>query len=117
MDKDELNMDILINIMVILLTAIMISIIIFLVKDEIDFHNSHYTQESEIIVTIDKKETESIMAWEGAGIFDNCGSAIIPCNIKVLNKEDTQKYCDDLQETINKMDDDKINERKIDNDI
>lgn len=62
MDNDELNMNILIDLIVILFIAIMISIIIFLVKDEIDFHNSHYTQESEIIVTADKKETESRIA-------------------------------------------------------
>ena len=58
MDNDELNMNIIINLMVILLAAIMISIMIFLVKDKIDFHNSNYTQESEIIVTVDKKKTK-----------------------------------------------------------
>ena len=45
------------------------------------------------------------MAWEGAGIFDNCGSAIVPCNVKVIGKEAAQKYCDALQRVINEMDD------------
>ena len=42
-------------------------------------------------------------AWEGAGIFDRCGAAIVPCNVKVLGKEVAQKYCDALQEAINKL--------------
>ena len=42
-------------------------------------------------------------AWEEAGIFGKCGSAIIPCNVKVLDKETAQRYCDNLQEVINKM--------------
>lgn len=42
-------------------------------------------------------------AWEGAGIFDRCGAAIAPCNVKVLGKEAAQKYCDALQEAINKL--------------
>lgn len=61
MDKDELNMNIIIDLIVILLAAILISIIIFLTKDKIDFYNSHYIQENEIIVTADKKETKSRM--------------------------------------------------------
>lgn len=52
---------------------------------------------------------EFYKAWEGAGIFDHCGTAIVPCNVKVLSKEVAQKCCDDLQKVINKMDDDKIN--------
>ena len=48
---------------------------------------------------------EFYKAWKGAGIFDNCGAAIVPCNVKVLGKESAQKYCDALQEVINKMDD------------
>lgn len=40
-------------------------------------------------------------AWKDA--FDYCGTALVPCNVKVLNKESAQKYCDDLQEVINKM--------------
>lgn len=40
-------------------------------------------------------------AWEDA--FDYCGVAIVPCNVKVLEKESAQKYCDALQEVINKM--------------
>lgn len=55
---------------------------------------------------------EFYKAWDGTGIFDNCGAAIVPCNVKVLGKEAAQKYCDDLQEVINKMDDDKINEKE-----
>ena len=55
---------------------------------------------------------EFYKAWESAGIFDNCGAAIVPCNVKVLGKEAAQKYCDALQEVINKMDDDKINEKE-----
>lgn len=47
---------------------------------------------------------EFYKAWEGAGIFDNCGAAIVPCNVKVLDKESAQKYCDALQEVINEMD-------------
>lgn len=42
-------------------------------------------------------------AWERAGIFDKCRAAIIPCNVKVLDKESAQKFCDDLQEKINSM--------------
>lgn len=42
-------------------------------------------------------------AWERAGIFDKCRAAIIPCNVKVLDKESVQKFCDDLQEKINSM--------------
>lgn len=42
-------------------------------------------------------------ALEGTGIFDNCSIAIVPCNVKVLGKEAAQKYCDALQELINKM--------------
>lgn len=50
---------------------------------------------------------EYYRAWGRAGIFDKCVSAIIPCNVKVLDKESAQKYCDNLQRVINKMDDDK----------
>lgn len=49
---------------------------------------------------------EFYKAWDGAGIFDHCGTAIVPCNVKVLGKESARKYCDVLQEVINKMDDD-----------
>lgn len=42
-------------------------------------------------------------AWERAGIFDNCGAAIAPCNVKVWDKEAAQKYCNALQEVINEM--------------
>ena len=42
-------------------------------------------------------------ACEGAGIFDRCSAAIVPCNVKVLGKEAAQKCCDALQEAINKM--------------
>lgn len=49
---------------------------------------------------------EFYRAWEGAGIFDYCGAAIIPCNVKVLGREAVQKYCDSLQKVINEMDDD-----------
>lgn len=42
-------------------------------------------------------------AWADAGIFDNCGTAIVPCNVKVLDKESAQKFCDNLQEKINSM--------------
>lgn len=50
---------------------------------------------------------EFYKAWEGAWIFDNCRAAIVPCNVKVLDKEAAQKYCDALQEVINEMDNDK----------
>ena len=50
---------------------------------------------------------EYYKAWEGAGIFYNCRAAIVPCNVKVLDKEAAQKYCDALQEVINEMDNDK----------
>lgn len=46
---------------------------------------------------------EYYRAWERAGIFDKCRAAIIPCNVKVLDKESAQKFCDDLQEKINSM--------------
>lgn len=46
---------------------------------------------------------EFYRAWEDAGIFTHCGAAIVPCNVKVLGKEAAQKYCDALQEAINKM--------------
>lgn len=42
-------------------------------------------------------------AWEGAGIFNECAAAICPCNVKVLDKESAQKYCDNLQRVINDM--------------
>ena len=51
--------------------------------------------------------SEYCRAWKRAGIFDECGAAIVPCNVKVLGKESAQKYCDNLQRVINKMDDDK----------
>lgn len=46
---------------------------------------------------------EFYKAWEGAGIFDNCGAAIVPCNVKVLGKESAQKCCDALQKVINEV--------------
>lgn len=55
---------------------------------------------------------EFYKAWDGAGIFDNCGTAIVPVPCNALGKEAAQKYCDALQEVINKMDDDKINEKE-----
>ena len=42
-------------------------------------------------------------SWEDTGIFNYCEVVIAPCNVKVLKKEAAQKYCDALQETINKM--------------
>ena len=42
-------------------------------------------------------------AWANAGIFDRCGSAIIPCNVKVLDKESAQIFCDKLQEQIDSI--------------
>lgn len=39
--------------------------------------------------------------WKDA--FDYCGTAVVPCNVKVLDKESAQKYCDDLQRVINEM--------------
>ena len=50
---------------------------------------------------------EYYKAWEGAGIFDNCRAAIVPCNVKVLDKEAALKYCDALQEVINELYNDK----------
>lgn len=46
---------------------------------------------------------EFYSALESAAIFDNCGVAIVPCNIKVLGKEVAQKYCDVLQRVINEV--------------
>ena len=34
---------------------------------------------------------EYYKAWDGAGIFDNCRAAIVPCNVKVLDKEKKKK--------------------------
>lgn len=42
-------------------------------------------------------------ALENAVILDNCVVAIVPCNVKVWDKEAAQKYCDDLQKVINEM--------------
>lgn len=42
-------------------------------------------------------------AWIDSGFLDKCTVAIAPCNVKVLGKEAAQKYCDALQEAINKM--------------
>ena len=42
-------------------------------------------------------------AWIDSGFLDKCTVAISPCNVKVLEKEVAQKYCDALQEAINKM--------------
>ena len=42
-------------------------------------------------------------AWNNSGFLNKCAVAISPCNIKVLGKEAAQKYCDALQELINKM--------------
>lgn len=42
-------------------------------------------------------------AWKDSGIFNNCCVTIAPCNVKVLGKEAAQKFCDALQEAINKM--------------
>ena len=42
-------------------------------------------------------------AWIDSGFLDKCTVAISPCNVKVLGKEAAQKYCDALQEAINKM--------------
>lgn len=49
---------------------------------------------------------EFYKALESDVIFDNCSAAIVPCNVKVWDKEVAQKYCDALQEVINEMDDD-----------
>lgn len=35
--------------------------------------------------------------------FIKCIVAIVPCNVKVWDKEAAQKYCDALQEVINEM--------------
>lgn len=36
-------------------------------------------------------------------ILDDCGIAIVPCNVKVWDKEAAQKYCDALQRAIDKI--------------
>ena len=46
---------------------------------------------------------EFYKACESDGIFDNCGAAIVPCNVKVLGKEAAQKCCDALQRVINEV--------------
>lgn len=42
-------------------------------------------------------------AWIDSGFLNKCTIAISPCNVKVFGKEAAQKYCDALQEAINKM--------------
>lgn len=85
----------------------------FMKKNMIKLKKIH-PNEGDIVVLQFDPENEYINidtvlkfynAWEDAGIFDHCGVAIVPCNVKVLDKESAQKYCDALQEVINKMDD------------
>lgn len=42
-------------------------------------------------------------AWKNAGIFDKCGSAIVPCDFKIFNKEEAQIYVDKLQSIVVQM--------------
>lgn len=47
--------------------------------------------------------SEYCRAWKRAGIFDECEAAIVPCNVKVLDKESAQILCDKLQEQIDRI--------------
>lgn len=38
-----------------------------------------------------------------SGMFDHCGCAIVPCNVKVIGKEAAQKYCNALQRVIDEI--------------
>ena len=87
----------------------------FIIKNMIKLRKIHPDKGDVVVLQFDPGneyiDVETVIAfykaWEGAGIFDNCGAAIVPYNVKVLGKEAAQKYCDALQEAINKMDDDK----------
>lgn len=46
---------------------------------------------------------EFYKAWKNAGIFDKCEAALIPCNFKIFNKEETQIYVDKLQGIVDQM--------------
>ena len=83
----------------------------FIKKNMIKLRKIHPNEGDIVVLQFDpgneyiKIDTvfEFYKAWDGAGIFDNCGAAIVPCNVKVLSKEAAQKYCDALQEVIKEM--------------
>lgn len=83
----------------------------FIKKNMIKLRKIHPDEDDVVVLQFDPGNEyiniatvlEFYEAWEGAGVFDRCGAAIVPCNIKVLEKEVAQKYCDALQEAINKM--------------
>lgn len=83
----------------------------FIKKNMIKLRKIHPDIGDIILIQFDPKNEyididvvlEFYRAWESTGIFNYCGAAIIPCNVKVLGKEAAQKYCNALQEAINKM--------------
>lgn len=86
----------------------------FMKKNMIKLKKIHPNEGDVVVIQFDPGNEymsigtvlEFYEAWEGAGIFDNCRVAIVPCNVKVLGKEAAQKCCDALQEAIEEMDDD-----------
>ena len=44
-----------------------------------------------------------ILQFDPDNEYMSSGTAIVPCNVKVLDKEAAQKYCDALQRAIDKM--------------
>ena len=46
---------------------------------------------------------EFYKAWKNAGIFDKCGAAIVPCDFKIFNKEEAQRYINKLQSIVDQM--------------
>ena len=83
----------------------------FIKKNMIKLKKIHPDEGDTVVLQFDPEnkyiDIDTIIAfykaWESAGIFNNCGSAIVPCNVKVIGKEAAQKYCDALQRVINEM--------------
>lgn len=83
----------------------------FIKKNMIKLRKVHPDEGDVVILQFDPDNEymsigtvlEFYEAWEGTGIFDRCGTVIVPCNVKVLDKEAAQKYCDALQRAIDKM--------------
>lgn len=81
----------------------------FMKKNMIKLKKIHPNEDDIVVLQFDLGNEyinigtviEFYEACERAGIFDNCGAAIVPCNVKVWDKEAAQKYCNALQEVIN----------------
>ena len=83
----------------------------FIKKNMVKLRKIHPDEGDVVILQFDlgneyidiRTVVEFYNAWIDSGFLDKCTVAISPCNVKVLGKEAAQKYCDALQEAINKM--------------